>query len=93
LVPRRPSVPSRVYDVLNGGYHHDEADAAFADKLAEIYSGVRRLIADNRAYLARAVPLAFSRLGISVASLARYARPSVEALALRQERKDPARRR
>ena len=64
--PAGPRVPvgSRVYDWLAGGYHNDAADAALAGRLAEIYPGVRRLVASNRAYLAYAALLASSRLGI-----------------------------
>jgi hypothetical protein len=60
LVPR----PSRVYDYLAGGYHNDEADGQLAGKLEQIYPGIRRLVTNNRAYLAHAVLLAGSHLGI-----------------------------
>ena len=63
MAQRRP-VPSRVYDYLAGGLRHDPADAALAEELAAVYPGVRRLVRNNRAYLAHAVLLAQSHLGI-----------------------------
>ena len=64
MIPRRPPVPARVHDCLAGGYHCDEADVALADRLAEIYPGVRQLVASNRAYLARKARYAVEELGI-----------------------------
>jgi hypothetical protein len=61
--PRTPA-SARVYDWLAGGYDNYDADAELGGRLAEIYPGVRRLVARNRQYLAHAVLLASGRLGI-----------------------------
>jgi hypothetical protein len=67
LIPRTlpAPVPSRVYDALLDGYHNGDPDRQLARQLAEIYPGVRRVVRSNRAYLAHAVLLASSRLGIT----------------------------
>ena len=50
----RPNV-ARVYDYWLGGKENFAADRAQADKLAELFPGIRQLVRGNREFIIRAV--------------------------------------